>query len=81
VIGLGIDSGDAIRRFQSQLNLDLPLLVAGAKGTDLARELGNPGGALPYTVLVSPGGVVVQARLGLLRPELLRSWLDTHLAG
>lgn len=81
VVGLGIDNADAIRRFRKQLDLDLPLLVAGATGSNLARELGNPSGALPYTVLISPQGTVVQARLGLLRPELLRSWLDARLDG
>lgn len=79
VVGLGIDSADAIRRFQNQLKLDLPLLVAGATGTDLARELGNPSGALPYTVLISPRGTVVQAQLGLIRPALLRAWLDAQI--
>jgi len=79
VVGLGIDRAEAIRRFKTQLNLDLPLLVAGATGSELARELGNPSGALPYTVLISPRGTVVQTRLGLVRPELLRSWLDSHL--
>ena len=56
------------------------MLVAGAGGTGLARELGNPSGALPYTVLISPKGTVEQAHLGLLRPELLRSWLDARMS-
>jgi peroxiredoxin len=81
VVGLGIDNADAIRRFRKQLDLELPLLVAGATGSNLARELGNPSGALPYTVLISPQGTVVQARLGLIKPELLRSWLDARLNG
>jgi thiol-disulfide isomerase/thioredoxin len=76
VIGLGIDTAVAIRRFQDELRLELPLLVAGATGSELARQLGNPSGALPYTVLVSPAGAVAQARLGLLSEALLRSWLD-----
>lgn len=80
VVGLGIDSPSAIRRFQSELKLELPLLVAGAGGSELARELGNPSGALPYTVLISPKGAVEQAHLGLLRPELLRTWLDARLS-
>jgi thiol-disulfide isomerase/thioredoxin len=80
VVGLGIDSPAAIRRFQSELKLELPLLVAGAGGSELARALGNPSGALPYTVLISPKGAVVRAHLGLLRSELLRSWLDARLS-
>lgn len=80
VVGVGVDNAGAIRRFREELKLDLPLLVAGAGGTELARELGNPTGALPYTVLISPQGRIEQSRLGLLKPELLRSWLDARLA-
>jgi hypothetical protein len=80
VVGLGIDSAAAIRRFRSELKLELPLLVAGAGGTELAREFGNPSGALPYTVLISPKGAVEQAHLGLLGPDLLRSWLDARMS-
>ncbi len=81
VVGVGIDNARSIRRFKEELKLDLPLLVAGAGGSELARELGNPSGALPYTVLISPQGRVEQARLGLLKSERLRSWLDARLTG
>ena len=80
VVGIGIDRADAIRRFQSELKLELPLLVAGATGSDIARTLGNPTGALPYTVLISPTGELVQSHLGLLQPDMLRSWLDARLS-
>ena len=79
IVGLGIDSAAAIRRFQADLKIDIPLLVAGAGGTELARQLGNSSGALPYTVLINPGGHIVRTRLGAVRPELLRSWLDSGL--
>jgi peroxiredoxin len=81
VVGVGVDSASAIRRFRDELKLDLPLLVAGAAGTELARQLGNPSGALPYTVLLDPQGRIQQTRLGLIKPELLRSWLDTRIPG
>jgi thiol-disulfide isomerase/thioredoxin len=81
VVGIGIDNATAIRRFRDDLKLEIPLLVGGASGTDLARQLGNPSGALPYTVLLDPQGRIRQTQLGLLRPELLRSWLDTRLPG
>jgi len=80
VVGIGIDRADAIRRFQADLKLELPLLVGGATGSDIARTLGNPTGALPYTVLISPTGELVQSHLGLLQPEMLRSWLDARVS-
>lgn len=79
VVGLGIDSPSAIRRFRDEHGLGLPLLVAGAGGSELVRELGNPSGALPYTVLIGRDGRVEQARLGRIREAELRSWLEARV--
>ncbi|HEU0204150.1 MAG TPA: TlpA disulfide reductase family protein [Burkholderiaceae bacterium] len=79
VIGLALDQPDKVREFRDQHGLALPLLVAGMAGSDIARQLGNPAGILPYTVLVSPTGEVTQRRLGQIRPAELRRWLDAQL--
>lgn len=75
VIGLGIDGASRIREFRDRLGLRLPLLVAGAGGSQLGRDLGNATGALPFTVLISGQGAVVQRKLGPIKPEELRAWL------
>jgi peroxiredoxin len=79
VVGLGIDNSSAIRRFRDEHGIALPLLVAGAGGSEIARHFGNPSGALPYTVLIDRDGRIVQARLGRIREQELRSWLDARL--
>jgi peroxiredoxin len=79
VVGLGIDNPAAIRRFKEEQGIALPLLVAGAGGSEIARQFGNPSGALPYTVLIDRDGRIVQARLGRLREQELRSWLDARV--
>lgn len=79
VVGIAIDNAAAVKRFRDEQKVELPLLIAGAAGSDLARELGNPSGALPYTVLVDRGGSVVQSRLGRLRASELRAWLDARV--
>jgi thiol-disulfide isomerase/thioredoxin len=79
VVGVAIDNAAAVRRFRDEQNIRLPLLIAGAAGTELARQLGNPMGALPYTVLVDRSGRVVQSKLGRLRAGELRSWLDSQI--
>lgn len=79
VIGIGIDSAERIRDFRERLRLSLPLLVAGAAGSELGQALGNRAGALPYTVLVDRQGRVVQRKLGQIKPAELRSWLDAQL--
>ncbi len=80
IVGLGIDSAAKIRAFRNDLKLTLPLLVAGAGGSELGRQLGNMAGALPYTVLIDPAGRVVQRKLGQLKPSELRQWLDAQVS-
>lgn len=79
VVGLAIDSAPAVKRFRDELRLQLPLLVAGAGGSELIRQLGNPAGALPYTVLIDQRGHIVQSRLGRLHAAELRLWLNQQL--
>jgi thiol-disulfide isomerase/thioredoxin len=79
IVGVAIDNATAVKRFRDEQNVELPLLIAGAAGTELVRQLGNASGALPYTVLVDRSGSVVQTKLGRLRPSELRSWLDSRL--
>jgi peroxiredoxin len=79
VVGLGIDSPSALKRFRDDHLLSLPLFAAGARGSELGRALGNPSGALPYTVVIDRKGRIVQARLGQVRPAELRRWLDAQV--
>ena len=79
VIGIAIDNADPVKQFRDRLQLNLPLLIAGAAGSDLARELGNTLGVLPYTVLIDARGHVVRSKVGRLSAEELRGWLQKHL--
>lgn len=80
IIGVGIDNAAKVREFRDRLGITLPLLVAGAGGTELGRELGNRAGVLPYTVLVAADGKVLQRKIGQVKPAELRAWLDAALS-
>ncbi len=80
VIGIGIDNGSKIAEFRDRHQLSLPLLVAGVGGSDLNRALGNPSGALPFTVLIASDGRVLERHLGQAKPEQLRRWVDAALS-
>jgi peroxiredoxin len=80
IIGVGIDNADKIRSFRDRLGLRLPLLVAGAGGSELGRALGNQAGVLPYTVLVDQAGRIAQRKIGQVKPAELRQWLDARLS-
>lgn len=73
VIGIGIDSPTNIAQFAGKFKISYPLYVAGMEGTDLARELGNSQGGLPFTVLIGPDGSVRKTYLGQLKFDKLKA--------
>ena len=81
IVGIGIDNADKIRAFRDRLGLQLPLLVAGAGGSQLGQALGNRAGVLPYTALIDRSGRVVQRKVGQIKPAELQQWLDAQLGG
>lgn len=73
VVGIGIDTPTNIAAFGKKLNITYPLLVGGMSGTDLARQLGNTNGGLPYTVLIGADGQVKKTYLGRLKFDELKA--------
>jgi thiol-disulfide isomerase/thioredoxin len=73
IIGIGIDSPKNIAEFAAKFKITYPLYVAGMSGTDLARQFGNAGGGLPYTVLIGADGQVRKTYLGRLKFDELKA--------
>jgi thiol-disulfide isomerase/thioredoxin len=74
VIGLAIDRMEPVQEFLTRHPVSFAIGLAGMDGTDLARSLGNPAGALPFTVLLDAKGKIVQRRLGETRQADLEAW-------
>lgn len=74
VLGLAVDQAAPVSRFLSRLPLDFPVALAGFAGTDLARSLGNPSGALPFSVVFAADGAVLHRKLGKVSAEELAQW-------
>lgn len=74
VLALAVDAADPVRRFVSERNLRLPVALARDAGPDLARQLGNVTGGLPFSVAFDSAGQVAERKLGLLDESLLAQW-------
>lgn len=74
VVGIAIDAPSAVREFLTRRPLRFPIGLAGLAGTDLARQLGNSAGGLPFTVVLDSAGQVVQRKLGATTYAELSSW-------
>jgi len=76
VIGIGIDSPSNIREFAAKYKISYPVYLAGMGGIELARQLGNKQGGLPFTVLFGPDGQVKKTYIGRLDMQAVRKDLD-----
>lgn len=72
IIGIGVDTAANITEFSSKLKINYPLYVAGMRGADLSRLLGNQAGGLPFTVLLDAQGQIKKTYLGRLKMNELR---------
>jgi peroxiredoxin len=72
IVGIGIDSAANIAEFAKKQKIDYPLVVGGASGTDLSRQLGNKSGGLPFTVLIDSNGKLSKHYLGRVKIDELR---------
>ena len=75
VIGVSLDTADAVRAFAKELGIGYPLLFDDARGSTM-RRYGNRLGALPFTVVAGRDGVIGYVRLGMIDP----AELDTAVA-
>ncbi|WP_051532224.1 TlpA family protein disulfide reductase [Brackiella oedipodis] len=76
VVGFAIDSAENIQNFQKKVQVSYPLLVGGPKFLKLMRQLGNPKGGLPFTLILNEKGQVIHKILGELNPEKLQQVLQ-----
>lgn len=63
-LALAIDRVELVREFLVRVPLRLPVAMAGSQGFELLRLLGNSQGGLPFSVVVSSNGSVLQRRVG-----------------
>jgi thiol-disulfide isomerase/thioredoxin len=71
VVGIAIDTVDKIREYVAKFGISYPILVGDMRAIDLLRHLGNPAGALPYTVALDRSGAVAARKLGAYRADEL----------
>lgn len=77
VLALALDRREPVRNFVAEHRLNLGVALAGASGLDLARQLGNRVGALPFSVAFDSQGLPSERKTGTVTAELLAGWKQT----
>lgn len=76
VLGLAIDRREPVQEFLRRTPVGFAVGLAALDGTDLARQLGNASGALPFTVVLDGRGRIVERKLGQTSFDELARWAD-----
>ncbi|MGY0197062.1 TlpA disulfide reductase family protein [Leptothrix sp. BB-4] len=77
VLGLAIDSPSPVREYLQKTPVSFPIGLTGFAGTELARQLGNEQGGLPFTVVFNAAGEPVIRKLGETKAADLAAWAKT----
>ena len=75
-VGIAVDNSANVAQFMQRQTINYPILIGEGAATNLARQLGNPSGALPYTLVLDRDGNIVFKHLG----RLPRARLEAILA-
>ena len=74
MLGLAIDQPSAVRRFLARAPVTFPMVIAGLDGTELGKAFGNNAGGLPFSVVLSASGQVVDRKMGQISTSDLTRW-------
>ncbi len=75
IIGIALDTAANSREFARDFKIDYPLLIGDAGSIAMMRNLGNPSGGLPFTVVLDRTGKIAHRHLGALTREALQEIL------
>lgn len=78
-VGIGIDSPSNVREFLQKTPVSYPIVIGGLEGSNLAKQMGNTQGALPYTVIISPSGKSSFTKLGKISEDELKKAINGAL--
>ncbi len=74
MLGIAIDQPSAVRNWLQRSPLSFPIVLAGLEGSQMSQQLGNATGGLPFSLLFSASGEVLERKLGQLSSSDLRTW-------
>ena len=78
-VGIGIDSPSNIRDFLEKTPVSYPIAIGGLEGSNLAKQMGNTQGALPYTVIINASGKSTFTKLGKINEDELKKAINGAL--
>ena len=66
IVGIAIDNASKVKQYAEEMNIAYALLIGGVETLSVAKDLGNQGGVLPFTVVLDRAGTVAFTHAGAL---------------
>lgn len=79
ILGVAIDDVEKVAAFRKEFNINYPVLVGEFDAFTLAEAMGNPQGALPFTVTIDRSGKIVDTHLGRIKKQQIEEIIKPML--
>lgn len=79
ILGVSIEDKEGVERYANELQINYPVTYGADEASKVATAYGDPDGALPYSVLISPDQQVLDIYTGVIKEEQFREILKKHL--
>ena len=79
LVGIAIDQKERVEMFSNEFGINYPIVVGDIDAFSLAEVMGNPQGALPYTVMINRDGEIVDSHLGRIHIDKVEKILKSLL--
>lgn len=75
-IGIALDNSQQVVAFVHEFDINYPILIGGIHESEILRQLGNPGGGLPFTLIYDRNGNLREKIIGGLDKARLEHLLN-----
>lgn len=79
LLGVAIEDKEDVERFLQEVPINYPTSYGVEEAYEVSGKYGNPDGALPYTLVISPEQIVLESYNGLVTEEMLETSISKHL--
>ena len=78
-LGVAIESKPDAERYAKEIGINYPISYGIENSLEVAAQYGDPDGALPYSVLISPDQKILSVHSGFLSEDKLKEMIKKNL--
>lgn len=78
-LGVAIEDKENVERYADEVVFNYPTSYGVEEAYEVSARYGNPDGALPYTLLISPEQKILESFNGFLSEDKLEEVINKHL--